>query len=137
VGGILQISENPNDPNSDTDNLIEKYGQISLAEIRALKETYITQQIRPAQDNWMLYQCLMNSISKEGKAKITIWKNQYLVNGYCSGNLLLKIIIRESYLGTNATSDCKHQKETEQSGYLYPYDWQQYYEIQHSRIAAH
>jgi hypothetical protein len=43
----------------------------------------------------------MNSISKEGMDKITIWKNQYIVNGYCSGNLLLKIIIQESYLNTN------------------------------------
>jgi hypothetical protein len=75
-----------------------------LAEIRAFKETYIMQSIRPAQDDWMLYKCLMNAISKEGKDKITIWKNQYLVNGYCSGNLLLKIIVRESYLDTNATT---------------------------------
>jgi hypothetical protein len=59
------------------------------------------QPIRPAQDDWMLYQFLMNSISKEGKDKITIWKNQYMVNGYCSGNLLLKIIVRASYLNTN------------------------------------
>jgi hypothetical protein len=72
-------------------NLIENYGVITFREIRRWEEKYISQQIRPAQDNWMMYQCLMNSISKEGKDKITIWKNQYSLLGYRSGNLLLKI----------------------------------------------
>jgi hypothetical protein len=46
----------------------------------------------------------MNSISKEAKNKILIWHNQYSINGFSSGNLLLKIIIRESHLDTNATT---------------------------------
>ncbi len=46
----------------------------------------------------------MNSISKEGKTKILIWKKQYTVGNCSSGNLLLKIIIRESHLDTNATT---------------------------------
>jgi hypothetical protein len=46
----------------------------------------------------------MNSISKEGKNKILIWKNQYNIGINSSGNLLLKIIIRESHLDTNATT---------------------------------
>ena len=76
AGGILQIPIIPNDPNSQLNNLIENYGRISLAEIRAFEETYLSLEIRPAQDAWMLYQCLMSSISKEGKDKITIWNNQ-------------------------------------------------------------
>jgi hypothetical protein len=51
----------------------------------------------------MLYKCLMNSISKEGKSKMTIWKDQHHVNGLPSGDLLLKVIVRESHLDTNAT----------------------------------
>jgi GAF domain-containing protein len=38
IGGILQIPEIPGDPTSNTDNLIENYGRISLAEIRAFEE---------------------------------------------------------------------------------------------------
>jgi hypothetical protein len=104
IGGILQIPEDPMNPNSDTNNLIDNYGRISLAEIRAFEELYIDQPIRPAQDNWMMYQSLMNSISKEGKDKITIWKSQYTIGQRTSGNLLLKIIVRESHLDTNATT---------------------------------
>ncbi len=46
----------------------------------------------------------MNSISKEGKKKILIWKNDYTIDEYKSGNLLLKVIIRESHMDTNATT---------------------------------
>jgi hypothetical protein len=48
----------------------------------------------------------MNSILKEGKTKILIWKKQeYTIDNHSSGNLLLKkIIIRESHLDTNATT---------------------------------
>jgi hypothetical protein len=46
----------------------------------------------------------MSSISKEGKKKILVWKEEYHINGYKSGNLLLKIIIRESHINTNATT---------------------------------
>jgi hypothetical protein len=49
----------------------------------------------------------MNSISKEGKNKILIWKKQYTVRNFSSGTLLLKIIIRESHLDTNATKRIK------------------------------
>ena len=99
IGGILQIPENPNDPKLATDNIIENYGRISLAEIRAFEETYIGEPMHPAQDAWMLYQCLMSLISKEGKDKVTIWKSQYTVAGhYSAGCLLLKIIVHKSYL---------------------------------------
>jgi hypothetical protein len=52
----------------------------------------------------MMDRCLMKSISNEGKNKILIWKNQSNGGVNSSGNLLLKIIIRESHLDTNATT---------------------------------
>jgi hypothetical protein len=103
VSGILQIPEDPADVLSETDNLIESYGMITIESVRTFETSYIALPVRPAQDTYMLYKCLMKSISKEGKSKITIWKDQYHVNGLPSGNLLLKIIIRESHLDTNAT----------------------------------
>ena len=51
-----------------------------------------------------LYHCVINSISKEGKAKVQIWKKDYWIGDKPSGNLLLKVLIRESYLDTNATT---------------------------------
>jgi hypothetical protein len=99
VGGILLIPQDPAEINSDTNYLIDNYGMITLEEICRFEETYIDQPIRRAQDNCMMFKCLVNSISKEGKNKILIWKKQYhTVANFSSGNLLLKIIIRESYI---------------------------------------
>ncbi len=103
VNEILQIPEDPVDMLSDTNNLIENYGRITIETIRAFETSYIAMPIRPAQDTCMLHKCLVKSISKEGKSKITIWKDQYHVSGMPSGVLLLKFIIRESHLDANAT----------------------------------
>lgn len=51
----------------------------------------------------MRHQCLMNSITKEAKYVITIWSDNYHINGIPSGNLLIRIIIRESHIDTHAT----------------------------------
>jgi hypothetical protein len=45
----------------------------------------------------------MASLSKEAKAKVMVWREEYTVVGYPSGACLLKIIIRESHIDTRAT----------------------------------
>jgi hypothetical protein len=60
----------------------------------------------------------MNSISKEGKNKILIWRQQYTVDEFSSGNLLLKIIIRESHLDTNATTSSIHTNLSNLDSYI-------------------
>jgi hypothetical protein len=118
IGGILQIPEDANDPTSDTHYLVDNYGQIPLSRIRDFDETYLDQPIRPAQDAFMLFKCLMNSISKEGKNKILIWRQQYTINEASSGSLLLKIIIRESHLDTNATTSSIRTKLSNLDTYI-------------------
>ena len=78
---MLHIPIDPTDINSETNYLIDNYGMISLEEIRNFEMTYISQTVRPAQDSYMMFKCLMNSVSKEGKNKILIWKDQYTING--------------------------------------------------------
>ena len=46
----------------------------------------------------------MASLSKVVKTKIVVWEKQYKINGKGSSNLLLKVIIRESHLDSNATT---------------------------------
>jgi hypothetical protein len=103
VNGILQIPEDPVDTLSDTNNLIESHGMLTMELVRMFEASCIAMQIRPAQDTHMLCKCLMNSVSKEGKSKTTIWKDQHHVNGLPSGDLLLGVIVRASHLDTNAT----------------------------------
>ena len=115
--GILSIPDDPVNP-TEFKSLIDQHGEIELDMIRRFEETYIDQANRSAQDAAQLYRCLMASISKEGKKKILIWESQYTVNGLGSGNLLLKIIVQESHLYTNATSASIRTKLTDLDRYL-------------------
>jgi hypothetical protein len=114
----MQIPQDMNDPLNNLVYLIDNYGQILLASIREFETAYVQTSSRPAQDTIMLFKCLMNSISKEAKNKILIWRNQYSINGYSSGNLLLKIIIRESHLDTNATTSSIRTKLSRLDTYI-------------------
>jgi hypothetical protein len=118
VTGIMMIPEDAADVLANTNNLIENYGQITIETVHAFEATYIALPIRPAQDTYMLYKCLMNSISKEGKSKIMIWRSQFHVGGLPSGNLLLKVIIRESHLDTNATISTIRTKLSNLDSYM-------------------
>jgi hypothetical protein len=70
---------------------------------------YIAERECKAQDTYMLDQCLMASLTSEAKKKVIIWADQYQteVDGakYSSGVALLKFIICESHLDTNATTN--------------------------------
>jgi hypothetical protein len=87
-------------------NLISDYGQITLERIQAVEEGRMNQQTRLAQDNRALYECLNNSLTTEGLAKVRINEVEYMHGNppLPSGLLFLKIVIRESYLDSNATS---------------------------------
>jgi hypothetical protein len=88
----------------DVLDLTTSYGQLSLEQVRAHAATYIHRQVRAAQDSMQLYQCLANSLTKEGTAKVMLRKEEYTVRGILSGTCLLKVIISASYIDTNATT---------------------------------
>ena len=58
---------------------------------------------RNSQNSKLLFDLLTNSISIDGLQCVQLWRNQYELNGLVSGECLLKVIIRESYLDSNAT----------------------------------
>ena len=45
----------------------------------------------------------MNSLTQAGKDEVCLWSDQFILIGREPGILLLKVIIRESHLDTNAT----------------------------------
>ena len=115
--GIMSIPDDPANP-VNFRSLIDHHGEITIDDLMAFEQTYVGAQNRSAQDSAQLYRCLMASISKEGKRKILVWEDQYTINGLGSGNLLLKIIVRESHLDTNATSASIRTKLTDLDKYL-------------------
>lgn len=65
----------------------------------------------------------MSSLSKEARMKIEGWENEYVIQNNQgtttpSGNLLLKVIIRESHLDTNATTQSIRMKLSNLDDYM-------------------
>jgi type II secretory pathway pseudopilin PulG len=107
--GICTVPVDLQNPlNPPFTNIIRDYGTMTLEHLRAYEETYIHTQARSAQDTKMLYDLLMNSLSKVGRERIAIWHAQYTITvagvDYPAGICLFKIIVRESHLDTNATT---------------------------------
>ncbi|CAJ1940878.1 unnamed protein product [Cylindrotheca closterium] len=102
-GGILHV------PKADGTmvNLLTEYGSITLEEIEIHERSYWNNGYRKSQDDRMLYECIMKSLSTLGKAKVNIHSSDYKLmsgryNRYPSGLCLLKVVVRESYLDSNA-----------------------------------
>jgi hypothetical protein len=103
---ILKIKMTDDDGNVVAEeDFFDNYGTITLEEVVESEREYGSTQDRKAQDTYMLYKCLMASLSAEAKKKILIWSDQYNVDGASGGVALLKVIVRESHLDTNATTN--------------------------------
>jgi hypothetical protein len=114
--GILNIDlAAPGADIEEISNLIDNYGTITLEQVKSWERSYIATPSRAAQDTYMLYQCLMSSLTPEAKKKIMIWSDpQYTIDAagtkYDSGVALLKVIVRESHLDTVATTNAIRTK---------------------------
>ena len=85
--------------------------------------TFIHHQTREAQDSMMLYECLMNSLCKEARDTITTSKDEYFLGDKPSGSSLLKLIIQESHIDTNATIDTIRKKLSSLDAYMPAIDY--------------
>ena len=84
-------------------NTITDYGRTTLEQVTAWESSFISLPNRQSQNSKMLYDMLMNSLSTQGIQRIQVWQHQYHLANEDSGGCLLKIIVRESYLDSNAT----------------------------------
>lgn len=102
--GWLDTILNIYNSQGEAKDLLTHYGELSIDEIRQHVLTYIHKNTRAAQDSMMMYQCISNSMTQEAQKKVMIYKNEYYVDERTpSGPLMLKVLIRESYIDTNAT----------------------------------
>ena len=103
-GQIALVPQDPAVPNvGPFINMIEEYGRLTLEQVRAWETTFIGHNDRMSQNSKILFEALMRTLSVTGLQRIQVWKNQYMINGHDAGLCLLKVIIRESYLDSNAT----------------------------------
>jgi hypothetical protein len=97
---ILEVPRDLQAPMIDLVNVLTNYGEFTLEHLRAFASTYVATPTRAAQDSIMLYECMWNTLSKVGKAKVWVWKEDFHVNAIPTGILLLKVIIREAHIDT-------------------------------------
>ena len=110
--GILTITLNAGEDDEREENFMENYGTLTLKQVVESKLQYINEQGRLAQNTYMLYKCPMASLTDEAKKKVSIWSNQYRIgeDNQVSGMALLKVIIRESHLDMNTTTNQNRTK---------------------------
>jgi hypothetical protein len=116
--GILWIPKEGDNGEVSLEMITTAYGVVSYDDVRTYEETYIGTETREAQDNHMLYHAIMKSLSKEAKNKILLKKKEYMIDAGPSANLLIKILVRECHLDTNATVSTIRQNLTELDHYM-------------------
>jgi hypothetical protein len=85
-------------------DLINDYGRLSLADVRAHAATYVGLETRVAQNSFMLYLLLADSMTPEFKNKVLLHVADFTVTNQPVGACLLKTIISQTYLDTRATT---------------------------------
>jgi hypothetical protein len=102
--GIMNIPVDSRDPLGPTISMVSEYGKVTIAQVNDHVATYANRDSRALQDSANLFLCIMNSLSEKGKAKVRTWKHEYTCHGHLSGVLLLKVVIRQSCVDTNAAT---------------------------------
>ena len=87
-----------------TISLLKQYGNITLNAIKQEAEVYEGNNNCASQDSQQLADCIINSLTLEARSTITLYEDEYMVNGLKSGPCMLKVVIRESHIDTNATT---------------------------------
>jgi len=109
--GIMWVEPKPGE---EPINILDHYGSISLERIQQHELTYFDKDEvdRQSQDDRMLYECIMASLSPTGKSKINMHSNEYMLGDkqLPSGLALFKVVVRESYLDSNATTGMIREK---------------------------
>ena len=108
---MFQIPEDAdavNPPAETIHHVMDSYGIVTLEQVRAHAALYVAMETRAAQESYQLYNCIMASLTKEAQNKVLLLQNEYYIpvedgTRLPSGVALLRVIIRESIVDTNAT----------------------------------
>ena len=152
ASGILSIPMDPPNVHPAGEELyyLEHYGTITPEQLLAAEEMYVFGQERAAQDNVMLFNALMGSLTETARNTITLFEDEYIVRENPglhneetrkSGVLLLHVIIRESHIDTNATTSTLRRNLAQLPDYMVSIEsdigvFNQYVRLQVQSLAA-
>ena len=72
---IMLIPEDPADPFGYTIDMLTNYGLVTMEQVIAAANSYVSTNTRAAQNSMALFMCLMETLSREGRNKVTINKD--------------------------------------------------------------
>jgi hypothetical protein len=104
TGWDMDIPLDLTQPLNDLTDLITNHGIFPLEHLRDFAATYVTNQSRASQMNLQMVKCILASISLPGFCKIQTWHADWYIGQLPVAILLIKVIIRESYIDTQATT---------------------------------
>lgn len=90
------------DGNGDKRNLLTHFGQLSYNDCLVYVTAHLGQQNKRAQDDGIMYQYLLNSLTPEARLTMIAAQSAYTINKVPSGILFLKTIVGRSSVDTYA-----------------------------------
>lgn len=118
----VDILEIPDEENGTFINMLKQHGSISLKTVREHAKTYVNNESRAAQDSQQLADCILNSITVEARNSVTLCEDEYTIGEVVSGTCLLKVVVRESHIDTNATTRIIREELTKLDSYMVSID---------------
>ena len=85
-----------------TKNILECDGELDLKALKLWVQLYVSSESREVQNDDMLFNCIVYSLISDGLVNIYSKYDNFTTVGYNSSILLLKIVLEESGLTTNA-----------------------------------
>jgi hypothetical protein len=122
IYGWNDILEIPNEADDDYIHMLKQYGSVSLRQVQEHARKYIQVHCRAAQDSQQLADCILSSLTVEARNTITLYDDEYTIQGKVSGTCLLKVVIRESHIDTNATTRILREELNKLDSYMVSID---------------
>ena len=106
--GVLDIP----DTNGQVHNVVEHYAMLTLKDVEKSEIGHMADDSRQAQDSYMAYQCLYNSLTREARSQMSLLSDKYQIEiksgersmDVPSGVLYLKILIGRARMDSTASA---------------------------------
>jgi hypothetical protein len=99
--GVLEVPDST--PAANVRDILNHYGSVTLLECQAHAEAYYIVRAKDAQDAQMMYNCLLDSITKEAQASLLVDKQKYHISSYMDGLCFLKVLLAKAQTDTIGT----------------------------------
>ena len=103
-GWDFEVPRDNAQPDQNLAPFLSEHGQFSMDHLRTFCQSYVNNQTRAAQDNMQMVKCIISSLTLPGFRKIQVWHDTWHVQGTPAALLLIKVIIREAFIDTQATT---------------------------------